>query len=154
MAWYPSWSAAIDRRFFDMDPVPNGTVPDRIDTSVRAGESGPVFRGTQVSVDDVLRILAVRQSWDLILDAHSGLTRDDLAAAVEYERALTRRWVEQWAVTGPLLEEINRRELREMTPERRQQAIEAVLSVVPIATDPRPSSGLVELQHWFARSRS
>jgi uncharacterized protein (DUF433 family) len=154
MAWYPSWSAAIVRRFFDMDPVPNATFPDRIDTTVRAGESGPVFRGTQVSVDEVLRKLAARQSWDAILDAYSSLTSDDLAAAVEYERILTRKWVKQWAVTGPLLEEIRRRELREMTAERRQQAIEAVLSVVPIATDPRPSSGLVVLQHWFARSRS
>jgi uncharacterized protein (DUF433 family) len=137
-----------------MDSVPNGTVPDRIDATVRAGESGPVFRGSRVSVDEVLRKLAARQSWDSILHAYPELTRDDLAAAVEYERILTRKWVEQWAVTGPLLEEIKRSELREMTPERRQQAIEAVLSVVPIATGPRPTSGLVELQSWLARPRT
>jgi len=105
-------------------------------------------------VGEVLRKLAARQSWESILDAHPELSGDDLAAAVDYDRALTRRWVEQWAVTGPLLEEIKRRELREMTLAARQQAIEAVLSLAPIATGPRSTSGLVELQRWLARSRA
>ena len=64
-----------------------------------------------------------------------------------------RRWVQTWRDAGPRLEDIRRRELREVEP---YQAIARLCGpadyrVAPRA--PRPTSGLVERQRIFARGR-
>lgn len=63
----------------------------------------------------------------------------------------TAKWVRTWQVAGPLLAEIERRELAQMTDEERQQAIEDVLSIVPPDAEVPTTSGLVEQQKWFAK---
>jgi hypothetical protein len=65
----------------------------------------------------------------------------------------TQKWVRTWQAAGPLLAEIERRELREMTHEQWQQAVEDVLSVIPSDTEVPTTSGLVEQQKWFAKLR-
>jgi hypothetical protein len=65
-----------------------------------------------------------------------------------------RQWVQVWREAGPRLEEIRRRELREMDP---YDAIAKLCGpgdyrVAPRA--PRPTSGLVDQQRVFARGRT
>ncbi|MBA3307784.1 MAG: hypothetical protein H0T04_03765 [Chloroflexi bacterium] len=58
-----------------------------------------------------------------------------------------------WAVTGPILEDLRRRALREMTED---QALEAVLDLLDLATlapAKAGGSGLVEQQRYFALAR-
>jgi uncharacterized protein YaaW (UPF0174 family) len=63
----------------------------------------------------------------------------------------TEQWVRTWQVAGPLLAEIERRELEQMTEEEWQQAVEDVLSVLPPDAEVPITSGLVEQQKWFAK---
>lgn len=65
----------------------------------------------------------------------------------------TKKWVRTWQTAGPLLAEIERQELRRMTHNEWQQAVEAVLSMAPLDTDVPTTSGLVEQQKWFAKLR-
>lgn len=65
----------------------------------------------------------------------------------------TREWVRTWQAAGPLLAEIERRELAQMTDEEWQQAVEDVLSILPRDTEAPTTSGLVEQQKWFAKLR-
>ncbi|OYV81640.1 MAG: hypothetical protein B7Z73_17840, partial [Planctomycetia bacterium 21-64-5] len=68
------------------------------------------------------------------------ISREELLARLAAKEKLlfmavdrdTEKWVRTWQVAGPLLAEIERRELEQMTDEERQQAIEDVLSVVPV----------------------
>ncbi|KAA0254198.1 hypothetical protein FBQ97_06010 [Acidobacteria bacterium ACD] len=63
-------------------------------------------------------------------------------------------WMRQWKAAGPELEEIRRRELRQLTDEQALIASEAVLSIVPTAPIPRERvewSGLVTQQALFHR---
>ena len=71
----------------------------------------------------------------------------------EAERAQIKRWVETWRKAGPALAAIEREELRRMTDDERRRAIEAVMSLAPVCTEPRPTSGLVEQQRRFAKFR-
>jgi hypothetical protein len=66
-----------------------------------------------------------------------------------------RRLVQQWRITGPLLEEFKKQELRAMTDEEARAISEMLLSPVPSPHDWRPdpqSSGLVEQQRIFRRA--
>lgn len=63
----------------------------------------------------------------------------------------TRDWVRTWQAAGPLLAEIERRELAQMTDEEWQQAVEDVLSILPRDAEAPTTSGLVEQQKWFAK---
>lgn len=65
----------------------------------------------------------------------------------------TEKWVRTWQAAGPLLAEIERRELEQMTEAEWQQAVEDVLSVLPSDTEVPTTSGLVEQQKWFAKLR-
>jgi len=65
----------------------------------------------------------------------------------------TERWVCTWQAAGPLLAEIERRELEQMTDEEWRQAVEDVLSVIPPDAEAPTTSGLVEQQKWFAKLR-
>jgi hypothetical protein len=72
-------------------------------------------------------------------------------------RELMRRWVNQWAETGKLLEEIHRRELREMTEEQARAASEDLLEIGashPLSERRRSWSGLIEQQALFHRRPS
>lgn len=65
------------------------------------------------------------------------------------DRELERRLVLQWGETGKLLEEIRRRELRELTAERALAASDALLEIGashPLSERRRTWSGLVEQQ--------
>lgn len=62
------------------------------------------------------------------------------------------RWVENWAVTGPLLEEQRRRELRALSPERALFFAEALFSIpwpADVVARRRRGSGLLEQQDLF-----
>ncbi len=65
----------------------------------------------------------------------------------------TKTWARTWARAGPKLEEIRRRELREMTYEDRIKAIGDLLQVGCLLGKPRTTSGLVEQQRLFQKAR-
>jgi len=64
---------------------------------------------------------------------------------------MIRQWVETWKEAGPELEAIRRREIREAdnlkTLALLEEAFNQALRTAPL----RPSSGLVEMQEWFAK---
>jgi hypothetical protein len=71
------------------------------------------------------------------------MTRQDAAA-------LTARWL----VAGPVLENIRRRELQQMTVAQRRAIIARLFSgAVPASKNRSHTSGLIEQQRLFARSR-
>ncbi|MGQ0655445.1 MAG: hypothetical protein ACT4P4_24825 [Betaproteobacteria bacterium] len=69
----------------------------------------------------------------------------------EQMRALAKAWDH----AGPALEAVKRRELEAMTDEDARLAASDLLAF-PLCPDLplRPSSGLVDQQYWFSRSRS
>lgn len=72
------------------------------------------------------------------------------------ETEANRRWVEQWRVTGPLLEKIRIEELRNMTDEECREIAESILKAAPRANgwSPDPlTSGLIEQQRIFRSGR-
>lgn len=68
---------------------------------------------------------------------------------------LAAQWLRQWKSAGPALEEVRKRELRELTDEEALRISEAVLSIPapPVSPERWSSSGLVEQQTWFHRLR-
>lgn len=71
------------------------------------------------------------------------------------ELELTKRWVEQWRITGQLLDEMKTAELRAMTEEEGRRKAEIVMEAVPDRRDEVPlTSGLVEQQYWFRKARA
>ncbi len=69
------------------------------------------------------------------------------------ELEAARRYVEQWRIAGPLLDEIKTRELRAMTEEEGRRKAEIVMEAVPAPTeDAPPTSGLIEQQRWFRKA--
>ena len=70
----------------------------------------------------------------------------------DLDRDKTDQWVKLWAKTGPLLENIRRRELREMTYEQRIKAIASVLQIGTLRPRPDTISGLVEQQRLFQKA--
>jgi hypothetical protein len=66
--------------------------------------------------------------------------------------ALGRRWVQAWQTAGPELERLRREELRRLDSQRAIALLcgPADYRVAPRA--PRPTSGLVEQQHWFKKA--
>jgi hypothetical protein len=66
--------------------------------------------------------------------------------------ALTRKWVETWALAGKELEAIKRRELEAMTDEQAREAALGLLTMpLPADLPARIDSGLVEQQRWFSK---
>ncbi len=65
-----------------------------------------------------------------------------------------KRWVQAWRKAGPLLEEVRRRELRELDAGRAVGLLcgPANYQIAPRAA--KPISGLVEQQRWFMIARS
>ena len=75
-----------------------------------------------------------------------------MAADLETQRA----WARAWQATGKALEAIRRAELRALTPEKALQATDNLLSLgaeVPVSTERRRTSGLVEQQRLLAGLR-
>jgi hypothetical protein len=68
---------------------------------------------------------------------------------------LNRRWVEQWALAGPLLAQMERQELRSFDFAKNWQMVDGLLQLgfdVPNCKCP-DSSGLVEQQRLFSIAR-
>ena len=76
----------------------------------------------------------------------------DLANWSPEQLADARRWIEAWKLAGPELEQIRRKELRELDVMRAIQALcfDADYHVPPRA--PKQTSGLVEQQYWFMKA--
>ena len=64
---------------------------------------------------------------------------------------MIRRWVETWKEAGPKLEAIRHREIREADNLKTLALLESAFNQALRAATPRPTSGLVEMQAWFAK---
>lgn len=77
-------------------------------------------------------------------------------ATPEEEKALMKRWVDQWKVTGPELERIKKEELRAMTDEEALRRVQRVMNSrarhASEGVRAGESSGLIEQQRIFARA--
>jgi len=69
------------------------------------------------------------------------------------ERQTMRLWVKTWERAGPELEAIRRREVREADNLKVLESLEDAFNHAIRTLPPRPSSGLVEMQAWFAKLR-
>jgi hypothetical protein len=69
------------------------------------------------------------------------------------EREMMRRWVQTWKEAGPELEAIRRREVREADNLQVLALLERAFNHAVRTMPPRPSSGMVEMQKWFAKLR-
>ena len=66
-------------------------------------------------------------------------------------------WLRQWRAAGPALEEVRRRELRDLSDERALEATDELLSMMGLAPLPPErlrSSGLVAQQALLHRRRA
>jgi hypothetical protein len=69
------------------------------------------------------------------------------------EREMLRRWVQTWKEAAPELEAIRRREIREADNLQVLASLESAFNHAVRTMPPRPSSGMVEMQKWFAKLR-
>jgi hypothetical protein len=69
------------------------------------------------------------------------------------EREAMRRWVQTWKEAGPELEAIRRREIREADNLKVLAMLEGAFNHATRTMPPRASSGMVEMQAWFAKLR-
>jgi uncharacterized protein (DUF433 family) len=70
-------------------------MPDKIivtDPSIMMGK--PVIRGTRITVELILEKIAAGESIDDILDAHPGLTKENVLAAVDYAARVLKNDIE------------------------------------------------------------
>lgn len=58
--------------------------PDRISVDPQVVHGKPVIRGTRVTVQVILELLAAGESTEELLGEFEELTRDDILAALEY----------------------------------------------------------------------
>ncbi len=61
-------------------------------------------------------------------------------------------FVQHWRIAAPMLQQIERDELRHYTEVERQRDIYALLDI-PVSTRPSCSSGLVDQQRLFGRCK-
>ena len=69
------------------------------------------------------------------------------------ERETILRWVHVWQEAGPELEAIRREEIRRLDTLTVLAGLEGAFNQALQQMPPRPSSGMVEMQDWFARLR-
>jgi hypothetical protein len=69
------------------------------------------------------------------------------------DRELTRRWVDTWREAGPELERIRREEIRRLDTLETLAILEDAFNHALHSLPPRKSSGLVEMQKYFAKLR-
>ena len=68
------------------------------------------------------------------------------------EREMMRRWVQTWKEAGPELEAIRREEIAKADNNQVLAALEDAFNDA-LKAPPRESSGMVEMQKWFAKLR-
>ena len=66
--------------------------------------------------------------------------------------AQLRLWVQTWKEAGPKLEAIHRREIREADNLQVLASLESAFNHAARTMPPRPTSGIVEMQKWFAKA--
>jgi hypothetical protein len=69
------------------------------------------------------------------------------------EREAMRRWVETWKQAGPELEAIRRKEIEKINVLESLAALEDAFNYATRNIPPDETSGLVEMQRWFAKLR-
>lgn len=69
------------------------------------------------------------------------------------DREKMRLWVENWKQTGPILEEIRRKEIRELDTRETIASLERAFNYATGNFAPRSTSGIAEMQDWFAKLR-
>jgi hypothetical protein len=69
------------------------------------------------------------------------------------EREAMRRWVETWKQAGPELEAILRQEIEKIDVQHELAVLEDAFNYAVHNAQPEPTSGLVEMQDWFAKLR-
>ena len=69
------------------------------------------------------------------------------------EREMIRRWVETWKRAAPELEAIRREEIAKADNAADLAALARAFNIALRSSPPEPSSGLVEMQKWFAKLR-
>lgn len=71
----------------------------------------------------------------------------------EEERQLTLRWIACWRRAGPELERIRAEEIRATDTGRSIQILDDAFESAIRLNPPRPTSGLIEQQRFFAKAR-
>lgn len=66
---------------------------------------------------------------------------------------MMRKWVETWKQAGPELEKIRLREVRDEDNRLSLQILESAFNLAAKTEQPDSSSGLVEMQRYFAKLR-
>jgi hypothetical protein len=69
------------------------------------------------------------------------------------EREMMRRWVQTWKEAGPELEAIRRDEIAKADNSVDLAALACAFNDTLARCPPKTSSGLVEMQDWFAKLR-
>jgi len=69
------------------------------------------------------------------------------------DREAMRRWVETWKQAGPELEAIRRKEIEALDTHEELAALEGAFNYATRYVPPDASSGLIEMQRWFAKLR-
>ena len=67
------------------------------------------------------------------------------------EREAMRRWVETWKLAGPELEAILRKEIEKIDVQKELAVLEGTFNYAVHHVNPQSTSGLVEMQKWFAK---
>ena len=62
-----------------------------------------------------------------------------------------RRWAQTWKSAAPELEAIRRREIAELDTLQALALLEGAFNHAIASLPPRPSSGMVEMQRYFAK---
>ena len=69
------------------------------------------------------------------------------------DEEMIRRYLETWKEAGPLLDAIRHKEIREADNLKVLAILEGAFNHALRTLPPRPSSGIVEMQKWFAKLR-
>lgn len=69
------------------------------------------------------------------------------------ERALAKKYVDTWKVTGPILERLRREELKKVDTFKSVQALSGSFDFSVPPFRPHPTSGLIEQQAWFKKDK-
>ena len=68
------------------------------------------------------------------------------------ERAALERYVNNWKIAGPVLEELRRREIREADNVQVLAQLEGAFNYA-VTLPLRETSGIIEMQYWFGKLR-
>jgi hypothetical protein len=69
------------------------------------------------------------------------------------DREALHRWIQTWEEAAPQLEALRREEIRNADNRQVLASLESAFNHATRSLPPRPSSGLVEMQYWFAKLR-